>query len=82
MDKSMEDTMQGRGFAEPQATYASDDPRRLVGQFRRFGPDGPAYQIMAVDEEGRLHVEVVYSDEKVICTLAEVLEDPIAETIP
>jgi hypothetical protein len=74
--------MQGRGFAEDQAAYASDDPRRLIGQFRRFGPDGPAYEIMAVDEEGRLHVEVIYSGEKVICAVAEVLEDPLAETIP
>ena len=70
------------GFEEKQTTYASGDPSQLVGQFRRFGPDGPAYQIMAVDNSGLVHVEVVYSDEKVVCPLAEVLEDPIAETIP
>ena len=70
------------GFEETQAAYAADDPRKLIGQFRRFGDAGPAYEIMAIDDAGRVHVEVVYSDEKVICTLAEVLEDPIAETIP
>lgn len=74
--------MQKLGFEETQAAYASDDPRRLIGQFRRFGPDGPAYEIMAIDDQGRVHVEVVYSDEEVICRVAEVLEDPIAETIP
>ena len=71
-----------QGFKEEQAAYASEDPRKLIGQFRRFGPDGPAYEIMAVDGDGNIHVEVVYSDEKVVCSLAEVLEDPIAETIP
>lgn len=74
--------MQKLGFDETQAAYASDDPRRLIGQFRRLGPDGPAYEIMAMDDTGQVHVEVVYSDEKVIFTSADVLEDPIAETIP
>ena len=74
--------MQKLGFEETQAAYTSDDPRRLIGQFRRLGPDGPAYEIMAIDDKGYVHVEVVYSDEKVIFTLAEVLEDPFAETIP
>ena len=74
--------MTNRGFEETQAGYAVKDPQQLIGQFRRFGPAGPAYEIMAVDDQGQIHVEVVYSDEKVICTLAEVLEDPIAETIP
>ncbi len=74
--------MQAQGFQEQQAPYAADDPRTLIGQFRRFGPDGPAYEVMVIDDEGRVHVEVVYSDEKVICSVAEVLEDPIAETIP
>jgi hypothetical protein len=74
--------MEKQGFEEAQATFASEDPRRLIGQIRRFGPDGPAYEIMAIDDAGRIHVGVVCSDEKVICTLAEVLEDPIAETIP
>ena len=74
--------MQNPGFEETQTAYAADDPRALIGQFRRFGPDGPAYEIMSIDDAGRVHVEVVYSDEKVICSVAEVLEDPIAETIP
>ncbi len=74
--------MQPHGFGETQVEYKADDPRALIGQVRRFGPDGPAYEIMAIDDAGRVHVEVVYSDEKVVFSLAEVLEDPIAETIP
>ena len=74
--------MANRGFEETQASYEAKDPRKLIGQFRRFGEAGPAYEIMAVDDKGQIHVEVVYSDEKVVCSLDEVLEDPIAETIP
>lgn len=74
--------MQSRGFEETQAAYGIDDPRKLVGQFRRLGPDGPAYEIMDVDNAGNVSIEIVYSDEKVICPLAEVLDDPLAETIP
>jgi hypothetical protein len=70
------------GFEETQAPYAPEDLQALVGQVRRFGPDGPAYEIMAIDDAGRVHVEVIHSDEKVVCTVTEVLGDPIAETIP
>ncbi|MBX9926686.1 MAG: DUF5397 family protein [Hyphomicrobiaceae bacterium] len=70
------------GFAEQQAEYTADDPRKLVGQFRRLGPAGPAYEIMAVDDAGNVTVEIVYSDERLVYPLAEILEDPIAETIP
>lgn len=74
--------MTNRGFEETQSTYLSDDPRSLIGQFRNLGPDGPAYEIMSIDDTSKVMVEVVYSGEKVTFALAEVLEDPIAETIP
>jgi hypothetical protein len=35
-----------------------------------------------LDEVGRLVAEVIDSGEKVVCTVKEVLDDPIAETIP
>jgi hypothetical protein len=73
--------MQGRGFEEAQAAYLAD-PRKLIGQVRRFGEEGPAYEVIAVDEDGRLVAEVVYSGEKVICEVQEVLDDPMAVTIP
>ena len=74
--------MQPKGFEETQSAYAADDPRKLIGQFRRLGSAGPAYEIMKVDDDGTVHVELVYNDEKLTYPLAEVLEDPLAETIP
>jgi hypothetical protein len=71
-----------KGFEEEQVSYETEDPRKLIGQFRRLGSAGPAYQIMAVDPDGTVHVELVYNDEKLKFPMAEVLEDPIAETIP
>ena len=75
--------MANKGFEETkQAAYELSDAQNLVGQFRRLGPDGPAYEIMSVDKSGDVKIEIVYSGEKVICKLDEVVGDPIAETIP
>lgn len=74
--------MQPRGFEETQVEYKVDDPRALIGQVRRLGPAGPAYEVIDVDSDGKLVCEVIYSGEKVTCPIAEVLEDPMAETIP
>lgn len=71
-----------QGFKEEQAAYTSDRLNEFVGQFRRLGSAGPAYEIMAIDENGTVHAELVYNDEKLMMPLAEVLEDPIAQTIP
>jgi hypothetical protein len=72
---------QGPGFDEAQADYRAD-PRKLIGQVRRFSDAGPAYEVLAVNEDGKLVTEVIYSGERVICTVQEVLDDPMAETIP
>ena len=74
--------MQGRGFEDTQSAYLSDDLRKLVGQVRRLGEAGPAYEVIAVDEPDKVVIEVVYSGEVVTCKLKDVLEDPMAETIP
>jgi hypothetical protein len=71
-----------RGFEETKSAYASEDPRQLVGQIRRLGEYGPAYEIMSVDEAGNVVIEVIESGEQVKFPIAEVLEDPMAETIP
>lgn len=73
--------MHSRGFEETQAVYLSD-PRRLIGQVRRFGDAGPAYEIIGVDDAGRVVTEVIVSGERVTCEIGEVLEDPMAETFP
>ena len=70
------------GFEETQTAYAAEDPRRLVGQVRRLGEAGPAYEIMNVDANGDVLIEVIVSGERVVFPLAEILEDPMAETIP
>ena len=78
--------MQSPGFEETRPTYIADDPRKLIGQIRRLGSAGPAYEIMCeimcVDDASNVVIEVIYSGERVTCPLAEVLEDPMAETIP
>ena len=74
--------MQGPGFKETQPTYTADDPRKLIGQIRRLGSAGPAYEIMSVDDAGNVVIEVIESGEQVKFPISEVLEDPMAETIP
>jgi hypothetical protein len=73
--------MQGQGFEDTQAAYLAD-PRKLIGQVRRFGDAGPAYEVLSLNEDGKLVTEVIYSGEIVICEVKEVLDDPMAETIP
>ena len=74
--------MQNKGFEEEQTAYGVDDLRRLVGQVRRWGPAGPAYQVISIDDVGNAMCEVICSGEKVTCPVEEVLQDPMAETIP
>ena len=42
------------GFNEDKATYGADDPRSLIGQIRRLGSAGPAYEIMEIDTDGNV----------------------------
>ena len=74
--------MQNPGFEEKQSEYLSDDPRALIGQIRRLGSAGPAYEVMSIDGKGNAMVEIIESDEQVTMPISEILEDPIAETIP
>jgi hypothetical protein len=71
------------GFEEgSQSKYGADDPRSLIGQFRRFGEAGPAYEIMRIVDKDQAWICVVYSEEELAYPIAEILQDPIAETIP
>ena len=51
--------MANRGFEETKSAYAPEDPRQLVGQIRRLGEYGPAYEIMSVDDAGNVVIEVI-----------------------
>ena len=73
--------METPGFEEDKAAYVAD-PRSLIGQIRRWGSAGPAYEVMSINEDGTAVCEIIYSGEVVTCPVAEVLSDPIAETIP
>ncbi len=74
--------MQPRGFEEAQATYLSDDGQGIVGQFRRFGEEGPAYEVLRIVSKDEALISVVYSEEQLAYPIADVLSDPIALTIP
>ena len=66
---------------KPRALTESE-VQRLVGEFRRFGEAGPAYEIVRIESKDRAWIRVVYSDEELSYPVAEVLADPIAETVP
>ena len=74
--------MQSRGFEESQAAYVAETSADLVGQFRRFGEEGPAYEVLQVVDEASAMVSVVCSEEQLAYPIAHILADPIAETIP
>jgi hypothetical protein len=73
--------MQAHGFEEMHAAYLSD-PHKLVGQFRRFGEAGPAYEILRIDSKVDAWIRVVHSEEELAYPIAEIVADPTAETIP
>jgi hypothetical protein len=70
------------GFQEEPTKFEGQPGDGIVGQIRRLGSAGPAYEIMKVDQNGDVHIEIIVSGEKVVFPLAEVMEDPMAETIP
>lgn len=74
--------MHSRGFEEAHAAHLSDDSRKLVGQFRRFGEAGPAYEILRIESKDKAWIRVVYSEEELAYPIAQIVADPIAETIP
>ena len=74
--------MTNTGFDETQRDYVVDRQDKLVGQIRRLGSAGPAYEVMRVDQDNNVHIEIIVSGEQVVFPLHDVLEDPMAETIP
>ena len=69
------------GLKEDSSAYTVE-ASGLVGQVRRFGDEGPAYEIVELVEDDEVLIEVVYSGERVTLPVAEVMTDPIAETVP
>jgi hypothetical protein len=70
------------GFAEAQASYDHTAATALVGQVRRFGDVGPAYEVVDVASSGNVVIAVIESGERLEYGLSEFLVDPVALTIP
>jgi hypothetical protein len=52
---------------------------QLIGTWRRFGPLGPVYEIVASsDIQSMMRIRVVESDEEIDYELSDILNDPIA----
>lgn len=74
--------MTGQGFEEAQAGFQYRDVRAFVGAVRRFGADGPAYEVTDTTAAGDLMITVVESGEVIDYAVADFLADPVAVTIP
>jgi hypothetical protein len=73
--------MTTQGFHEAQAAFlagASD----FVGQVRRFGPAGPAYEVMGMAGQDMVEIEVIATGERLDYAVEDLVLDPLAETIP
>ena len=74
--------MTRQGFEEAHAKFQSQDARDFIGDVRRFGQYGPAYEVIDVKSSGDLVITVIESGERLDYALAEFLADPVAETVP
>lgn len=74
--------MTGRSFEEAQSQFAHATPITFEGQVRRFGPHGPAYEVLASRSGGEVDIVVIESGERLTYSVTELLADPIAETVP
>jgi Family of unknown function (DUF5397) len=74
--------MQPKGFEEAHAAYAAPASKAFVGQVRRFGPQGPAYEVLGVSSADGVAIYVIETGERLDYAVSALLADPIAETIP
>lgn len=50
----------------------------LLGTLHTFGPHGPAYEVVAVEDAEHVRIRVVETDETIRYPAAEVRQDPKA----
>ena len=74
--------MQTTGFGEERQAELVHDPKELVGQFRRFGEFGPAYEVLRIVDAKTAFIHVYTNGEELNYSIAEILSDPVTETIP
>ena len=70
-----------RGFEEAQAAF-STAPSGLVGEVRRFGPFGPAYEVLELISSREVVIGVIESGETLTYAVSDLRADPVAVTIP
>jgi Family of unknown function (DUF5397) len=70
------------GFQEAQSQYEPATSVSFVGQVRRFGSFGPAYEVLDIRKSGAVAISVIESGERLDYPLDAMLADPLAETIP
>ena len=71
-----------RGFHETQASYGFAEAHVAIGDVRRFGPYGPAYEVIDIKANGDLRIVVIETGERLDYAQSEFLADPIAVTVP
>lgn len=74
--------MSNPGIEEARATFAGAGEASLVGQIRRFGQYGPAYEVIEVKRSGDVVICVIESGETLDYGLSDLIADPMAETVP
>ena len=74
--------MTNTGFDEAHTNYDAGNADSLVGQFRRFGEAGPAYEIMKVKSESHAAIRVVYSGEELDYSIEHLKAEKYARRKP
>lgn len=74
--------MGSRGFEEAQSAFLPYGLSTHIGEVRRFGMHGPAYEVLDVKPAGDVLIEVIESGERLIYGRQDFACDPIAITVP
>ncbi len=70
------------GFQEAHSEFMPATSASFVGQVRRFGDHGPAYEVVGVASPTAVDIAVIESGEQLSYPVSDLLADPMAETVP
>jgi hypothetical protein len=82
IDYADEVLMTRPGFQEAQSEFSAATSASFVGQVRRFGDHGPAYEVVAFKSPTDVEIVVIESCERLSYAVSDLLADPMAETVP
>ena len=74
--------MSNGGFEDARSAFRGASPVSFIGEVRRFGSHGPAYEVLDVRRNGDVAISVIESGEQLDYPLQAFLADPVAETVP